>query len=81
MSKPGAKELQLRDLRARPPHHQMMIADGAPEACLRTGPGPKIKPKDERSAGVTLAPPLAIQKAIKADLAEPPTTPDSPEAD
>jgi hypothetical protein len=75
MSKPiGAKEAQLRDLRAQkrvPRHVEMMLGDGAPLACVRLpgeAPVPRTKTKPS-NGGVTLAPPIAIQKAIAADLA------------
>jgi hypothetical protein len=51
------------------PHHKAMIADGLPPKLARTGPAPKIK-KPDTGVGVTLAPPVAVQKAIAADLAD-----------
>lgn len=71
MSKPGAKELAQRDLQAKKLSraHEMMLEDGCPPKCLRIGDGPKLKRRDDKSAGVTLAPPIAVQKAIAADLA------------
>lgn len=53
--------------------HKLMLADGLPLALVRTD-APSRKPARDKSAGdpgVTLAPPLAVQKAISADLAEP----------
>lgn len=73
MTKIGPKEAAQRDLQAKKLSraHEMMLEDGCPPKCLRTGPGPKLKRRDdERSAGVTLAPPIAIQKAIAAEFAE-----------
>lgn len=71
MAKLGPKEQQLRDLKALPRHHQMMLEDGAPIECLRTGPGPKPpKPRDAVDPGVSLALPWSVQKAILADLAD-----------
>ena len=65
----GPKELAQRELQKNKLSraHQMMIEDGCPEKFLRTGSGPKIK-RPNASSGVALAPPLAVQKAIAADL-------------
>lgn len=69
VAKIGIKEQQLRDLRARPRHHQMMAEDVLPDKFLRTGSGPKPK-REKKDAGVALAPPISVQKAIAADLAD-----------
>lgn len=68
----GIKEKALAILRGRnlSQSHKMMLADGAPPQCLRfadEGPKPATKSKPA-NGGVTLAPPLAVQKAIAADL-------------
>ena len=72
----GPKELALKSQREDiAKHHKMMIADGSPPKLVRTGSGPKLVKKSPE-VGVTLAPPLAVQKAIAADLAdEPPPIP------
>jgi hypothetical protein len=70
----GKKELAQRELQKGKLSraHKMMIEDGLPEKCVRTGSGPKLK-RETTSAGISLAPPIAVQKAIAADLAEPET--------
>ena len=72
MSKPGAKELAQRELQAKKLSraHEMMLEDGCPPKCLRTGSAPKIKDHRKRDDGVTLAPPLAVQKALAAEFAD-----------
>ena len=88
MSKPiGAKEAALRvqreqrvkEQKAKPrtAAQQMMVDDGLPPALVRAGGSPKLAKPVNASAGVTLAPPIAVQKAIAADLAEP--TDDGPD--
>jgi hypothetical protein len=67
MPKIGPKEQALRELKA---HHLTMIEDGLPAKFARTEVPPKKKPRRDVSAGVTLAPPIAVQKAIAADLAD-----------
>jgi hypothetical protein len=68
----GPKELAQRDLQAKKCSraHEMMLEDGCPEKILRTGDGPKLKPRADKSTGVTLAAPLAVQKAISAEFAD-----------
>lgn len=70
----GPKELALKAQREDlAKHHKLMLADGCPPKLLRTSGGtPKLKDKNKADAGVTLAPPLAVQKAIAADLADSP---------
>lgn len=78
----GPKEAALRELRAQPraKHHQMMIDDGCPPQLIRTtGKPPTIPKRNVVDSGVTLAPPLAVQKAIAAEFSEPPT--DQPKAE
>lgn len=78
----GPKQQSIRDLPSRAmraKHHQMMIEDGCPPVLLREGDAPKIRPQRKPDAGVTLAPPLAVQKAIAAEFSEPIT--DQPEAE
>ena len=88
VSKPiGAKEAALRvqreqrakEQKAKPrtAAQQMMVDDGLPPALVRAGGSPKLAKPVNASAGVTLAPPIAVQKAIAADLAEP--TDDGPD--
>src|ERR1035437_6542130 len=78
----GPKEQSIRDLLPRPiaKHHQMMIEDGCPPAVVRSDDArPKMSKPKTTDQGVTLAAPLAIQKAIAAEFAEPTT--DQPEAE
>ncbi len=70
----GPKEAALRELRATRPiakHHQIMMEDGCPPKLLREGGSPKIQPTRRADSGVTLAPPLAVQKALAAEFADP----------
>lgn len=63
------RELQKRKLSRA---HEMMLEDGAPTSLLRFAdekPKPTTKSKPT-NGGVTLAPPLAVQKAIAADLGD-----------
>jgi len=48
----------------------MMIDDGCPETLLRDGVAPKIRQSRKSDGTVTLAPPIAIQKAIAAEFVE-----------
>ena len=80
--KVGPKEKANAALRGRKLSraHELMLEDGVPEACLRfpdDKPKTAIKPKPA-NGGVTLAPPLAVQKAIAADLADEGATPKTP---
>src|SRR5512146_1321619 len=75
--KPGPKEQQIAELRKRkalPKHVDLMLADGAPAEIIILPGDPRGKPapakKKTGDAGVSLAPPLSIQKAIAADLAD-----------
>lgn len=66
----GPKEQSIRDLPPRPiaKHHQMMIEDGCPPELVRTDAAqPKISKQKTADQGVTLAAPLAVQKAIAAE--------------
>ena len=68
----GPKEMAQRELQKGKLSraHQMMLDDGCPKELLRTGSGPKRKPATKPDQGVALAPPLSVQKAIAADLAD-----------
>jgi hypothetical protein len=47
----------------------MLIEDGLPASLVRAGnPAPKVKDRKAADPGVSLAPPVAVQKAIAADL-------------
>ena len=79
MTVAGPKERQIAELRRRralPPHVDHLLADGCPpELVILPGEPRNRRPKIERrraDAGVALAPPLAVQKAIAADLKDEP---------
>ncbi len=73
MTKIGPKEQQLRALRERlPAHHKMMLDDGAPVECLRSGPPPKLK--HHRPADV----PLVVRKPTPPTEKEETTMPKKP---
>ena len=76
----GPKEMAQRELQKGKlsREHQMMLDDGCPKELLRTGSGPKRKPATKPDQGVALAPPLSVQKAIAADLADEPTEAPAP---
>lgn len=89
MSKPiGAKEAALRvqreqkakEQKAKPltKSQQMMVDDGLPPALVREGGSPKLGKPRKPNDGVTLAAPLAVQKAIAKDLADDPDIPGLP---
>ena len=79
MTVAGPKERQIAELRRRralPPHVDHLLADGCPpELVILPGEPRNRRPKIDRrraDAGVALAPPLAVQKAIAADLKDEP---------
>src|SRR5579862_759300 len=84
----GTKEARLRELREKnaiPPHVDTLLRDGLPLACVVL-PGEPNRRKTTTDAkpqngGVTLAPPLSIQKALAREFAEDePTAPAEAEA-
>lgn len=70
MNAMGVKEQQLKELREKGRLCNEVEDLVIPPFLKRTGDGPQPKKADEKSAGVSLAPPLAVQKAIAADLAD-----------